>query len=389
MASRLRAACLTPTGSGGVAIVRLAGHGALAELAPFLRRRRDDRPASLSSDYPDKLVLARLFDAEELIDECLACCRATTAGEVIDLNLHGGPRVVERTLLLLQRLGAEVVDGLDLLDPTSGGAPSIQTAILQALPLAKTPEVVRWLLGLSARLGRRIEGIVDLLRGDHLAEARDALAALCTDTRRVRFLLEGVRLVLTGPPNAGKSTLANALSGQQMALVSDQPGTTRDWTEHHTRFGGVPVVIVDTAGVRGPADAIEREAITRGRHQAAESDIVLVVLDASTRQPAAFVASLQAHPLRLVVWNKSDLAQPPQEAFTPGEQPLPISAAAPAGLDALQAAVLKLIGLHDPQHWPAAPLSQGHLDRCREALALLSRTPGDAAAAARLLAVFC
>src|SRR5690606_36920818 len=161
---------------------------------------------------------------------------------------------------------------------------------------------------------------------------RDLRAA----AERGRRLRDGLRAVLVGPPNAGKSSLLNALAGSERAIVTAIPGTTRDLLQETLRIDGVELTLVDTAGLREDGDAIEREGMRRARAELARADLALVVLDA--RDPDAGLRALgvglDGVPDRLVLHNKCDLL--PADA-PPPEGGLRVSARTGAGLEALHA----------------------------------------------------
>ena len=154
---------------------------------------------------------------------------------------------------------------------------------------------------------------LDTLGGEavkrRLAQARSDLAQLLAEAERGRKLRDGLHAVIVGPPNAGKSSLLNALAGSDRAIVTDVPGTTRDVLRESMRLDGLELTLVDTAGLREGGDAIEREGMRRARAELQTADLALVVVDA--RDPVAGLAAVEADiaavPLRLLVHNKSDL----------------------------------------------------------------------------------
>jgi tRNA modification GTPase len=187
-------------------------------------------------------------------------------------------------------------------------------------------------------------GGAQLLEG--LAQARAGLSELREQARRGQRLRDGLHVVLVGPPNAGKSSLLNALAGSERAIVTAIPGTTRDVLREAIRLDGVELTLVDTAGLREAGDAIEAEGIRRARDEVARADLALAVLDA--RDPAAGQAAV-AGPLAGVttIWlhNKADLlAQRPPLADA---QALYVSARSGLGLPELHARLRELSGAAD------------------------------------------
>jgi tRNA modification GTPase len=201
------------------------------------------------------------------------------------------------------------------------------------------------------------EWVVRVDRGEALWKLQSAVQWVLRRSERLRLLLEPARVAIVGAPNVGKSTLANALLGRTASITSDVAGTTRDWVESACVFVGkpeagsrepevaVPVVLVDTAGVRETGDAIERVAIERTHEQVRGADVVVVVLDGSREVTAEERAMVEGYVKAdipcVVVVNKADL---PSEASVVPEA-LQVSALRGGGLESLMAAVLAKVDL--------------------------------------------
>jgi tRNA modification GTPase len=171
------------------------------------------------------------------------------------------------------------------------------------------------------------------------ASLRREIASHLADGGRGERLREGLSLVILGAPNAGKSSLLNALLGREAAIVSPIPGTTRDVVEGRLDLDGIPVQIADTAGLRQSADAIEQEGVRRAEGRAREADLVLLVFAADTPPTTEALAALAKAPRALVVAAKIDLAPAPTEIA--GHAVLPTSARTGAGIETLRAALAR------------------------------------------------
>ena len=314
-------------GRGGVAVVRISGPAAGQTLAALCG----------GAPPPRKAVLRRLRHAGAEIDQALVLwfpAPASFTGEdVAEFHVHGGRAVREALFTALDALG---------LTPAEPGAFSRRAVENGKLDLtraeaiadlvdAETPAQLRqalrqhdgvladlyegWRACLIAALGRA-EAAIDFSDdgvGDaEFAAARNAAADIAqqiqvhlADAGRGEALREGLRLTIIGPPNAGKSSLINALAQRPVAIVSDIPGTTRDVVEARLDLGGYLLTVADTAGVRATTDAIEAEGVRRALSHAA-GGMTLLLLDGSAGDPRAGLPDDLPEP-DLTVWNKADL----------------------------------------------------------------------------------
>jgi len=338
----------TPPGRGGIAVIELSGDGADEILrAAFAPRAAGETGAG-------RLQLGRIVDGGETLDEAIVC---RTAGGA-EISVHGGPVVVRRVLELLARLGATAA-APGTADSAFSAAhrlwnnPAVGREMLAALPLARSAVVV-------AALSRQWSAGLSELAACSPADA-SALRAAAGRIERMRRVLHPAEVVLAGPPNAGKSTLANALVGRAVSIVSDTPGTTRDWVRELALPGGLPVWLTDTAGlwdVQSPEDA---EAVRRARDRAGQADLVLLV---ESGEPFRVPDWLDARRV-LRVAAKCDL---------PGETSacdVRVSARTGEGMDAMREAILAALGLggFDPSEAMAFTDRQaGLLARAADAL---------------------
>lgn len=327
------------TGSGPIGIIRLSGEGVFHALSAIFEPKNK---SDLSSAPGRKLLFGTLKSREgAIIDSCYAVlfrAPATYTGEdMAEIQCHGSPAVLEETLAALFRQGVRAAEPgeftkraflngkVDLSGAEAVGdliaartLESAQNAAAQLLGAVggKITEVRERLLGMVAHFHAVIDfpdEEIDPFLFDEaqrvLHDAASSLYALAESYERGRILREGVPCVILGRPNAGKSTLLNALLGRDRAIVTDVPGTTRDIIEETVRLGPVLLRIADTAGLRDTADPIEKEGISRALAEASSASIILAVFDGSAplSDDDLMVIARATGRRSVAVVNKSDL----------------------------------------------------------------------------------
>ena len=341
---------MTPPGVGAIAVIRVAGPAALQIVESLFESDRSRGPLA---DDPQRLCYGRIVEDGDVLDDVILAPRrmADTSWEV-DISLHGGVWVVTQVLLALERRGARV----------ASTTPGLQTEVAwrmghrieaeadEALIRARTRRAVAVLTWQRRHLPTVLRSIRDRARTDPVG-AHAALQSLRAGYPAIRLLLEGARVVVVGPPNAGKSALTNRLAGQEDALTSAETGTTLDWTTHEVSMDGVPVTIVDTAGVHEAGDELTVEAMNRGLRMAADADLVLAVLDGSRPIPDAVWRACRdaLRPGRWVaVVNKIDLPAVWEVEQIPAgfRAVVPASARTGEGMGDLRSAILSGLGFH-------------------------------------------
>ena len=260
-----RAILLTLPGPAAIAVIRLIGPG----VAPFLREHFS-RPTA-----PGRCTHGNLIDGARVIDAAVGVL--STESGFADVNVHGGAWVVKSTFDLARRCGFDVVEALSgprPLDAVEGDS-EIQREVMAWLPLARTELTVRALLA-QPRAWREVES-----RMSADPEFARQQSHIMLSDRTLEHLLNPQPVAIVGAANVGKSTLANRLFAQERSITGDLPGTTRDWVGEIANIDGLPVMLLDTPGLRPTADLIERVAIEQSAEQIAQAQRIILVLDAS------------------------------------------------------------------------------------------------------------
>lgn len=333
------AAISTPSGSGGIAIIRLSGENAFLICDKVFCTNKQGVLSSCASKMADHNIKhGYIFDKNEFIDEVLVSrmdAPHTYTGEnTIEINCHGGFAVASKTLSLLIKHGAR---------PAEPGEFTKRAFLNGRIDLAKAESVMDIInaktesgrkaavAGLSGRLGEQITEIcaklteaaadfdvsVDWPEYEFDEEMGGAalriineqlisLKKLQSSYERGRLAKEGIKMVIAGAPNAGKSSLMNIFSGTERSIVTDIPGTTRDLIDEFVQLDGFPIWITDTAGIRETDDLVEKIGVDRALEKLRDADIVLYVIDSAVYNDDMFFPDSDVDNL-LVLANKSDL----------------------------------------------------------------------------------
>jgi tRNA modification GTPase len=367
------AAIATAPGRGGIGVVRISGR----ELADFARALSGREPQAR------RAVLSSFLDADgTAIDEGILLYfpgpASFTGEDVIELQGHGGPVVLQLLLERALALGARLAEPgeftrraflngkLDLAQAES------VADLIEASTAAAARSAVR---SLSGRFSEEIRRIVDRLIDlrmlveatldfpeeeidfleraramPRLAELRAQLEGLLDRARQGALLRSGLNVVLVGEPNVGKSSLLNQLAGEERAIVTDIAGTTRDAVRETIQIEGIPLHIIDTAGLRETLDTVERIGIERTWREIQRADVILRLVDAAGEglgAAATIDAQLPPGVERIDVINKIDLcARAPERREHQGQVSLYISAKQGAGVDLVRRELLRVAGWH-------------------------------------------
>ncbi|MBU6296752.1 MAG: tRNA uridine-5-carboxymethylaminomethyl(34) synthesis GTPase MnmE [Alphaproteobacteria bacterium] len=328
-------ALASAAGRAGVAVVRVSGPGA-GDCIKHLTKK--GIPAAR------RAVLRALYGADgAVIDQAVvlwfAAPHSLTGEDVAEFQVHGGRAIIEALAAALSALpGCRPAEGGEFtrravlngkLDLTQAEAIADLVAAeteaqrrqalrqydgaLSTLYESWRTELLKTLAWAEASIDFSDEELPEGMLADmrHAAEAvRQAIGAHLNDARRGELVREGLFLTVIGPPNAGKSSLVNALAGRDVAIVSETAGTTRDVIEVRLDLGGYAVILADTAGLRAAAEAVEAEGVRRALARAEAADLVLLLLDGSDASFADFLPKDMVKKSLLTVWNKADLPWP-------------------------------------------------------------------------------
>ena len=290
-----------------------------------------------------QLYFGRVIDpeSEETVDQVLAVTMLSphsyTGDDVVEIHAHGGQAVVDRILACCLASGARLahpgeftqrafLNGrldlaqaesvAELIQARSQAAARLAGANLEGHLSTRVSElrekILTWMTLLEAEIdfGEDIDELSPLDQRERLLDCKEDLDKLIAGGHTGRRIQKGLVVVLTGPPNAGKSTFLNTVLGVDRALVTEVAGTTRDRLEEDCSLDGIPLRVVDTAGLRAStSDAIERLGMERSREALMGADLVVVMLDQSQPYPADFEFVAESGQRTLVVLNKKDLGQ--------------------------------------------------------------------------------
>jgi tRNA modification GTPase len=403
-------AVATPPGRGGLGVVRLSGPDATAITQRLTHRpaRFEARHATLAVVHSNTSALVDQTTADQSVDQVVvtwfAAPHSYTGEDVVEISGHGSPWLLQRIVDLACLEGARLAqpgeftlraylnERLDLVQAEAvadliHAVTPLQARVamdqLEGTLTTAVREIEEQLFSLAAKLEASLdfpdEGFHFITRREVTADLdllESALSRLVSDGRRGRVIREGRMVVIAGRPNVGKSSLFNALVGASRAIVTPMAGTTRDVLTEHVDILGVPVTLVDTAGLRESVDAIEEEGVRRAVQARAVAALTLLVFDASQPLGEDDRRLLEAvSGPRLVVGNKSDLSDAPLEwsGSRPGEVPQLVSAVTGAGLEALRATVVAAMAGGQVERDTPMVSNQRHVQQLERALVAVER----------------
>ena len=396
IATETIAAISTPPGEGAIALVRISGPAAVSIAEKIFRgKKRPSRFASHIQYFGDIVT-----ESGGLIDEVMMSIHRAPASytgeDIVEISCHGGTLVTAKVLEACLHAGARGARPGEFTERAflNGKMDLTQAEAVIDLIRARTDLALRSATEqLEGKLGEQIKGIrdslVDLLahveasidfseegiapdEGNSLRvrldSVREQIAALLATADHGRILRDGVRVVIYGATNAGKSSLLNRLLGYERVIVSDAPGTTRDTIEETVNLCGVPVRLLDTAGLRTSTSDIEREGIARTERSLQKADLRLHIIDRNAAPPAHFEQNANGN--ELLVLNKSDLPEHPEWKNTDA---LRVSCLTGDRLGALENEILSRISKQNLRPENALAINMRHRDCLRRALEACDR----------------
>jgi tRNA modification GTPase len=408
-------AIATPAGRGGLGIVRLSGPDAPSIACALLGRR--------TVLEPRRATFGRVREARDGIDNAARAIdqvvvtwfqapHSYTTDDVVEISGHGSPVLMARIVEMAVEAGARLAGPgeFTLRAHLNGRMDLMQAEAVRDLVDAVTPlqaraamdqlegtltgaiaEIEATLFDLAAKLEASLdfpeEGFHFLTREEargELARARERLVSLLCQGRAGRMLREGSLVVIAGRPNAGKSSLFNALASADRAIVTEVPGTTRDVLTERVDIGGLPVTLVDTAGLREAGDAIEAEGVRRARQAQDVAALSLVVVDRSAGATVSDLAALAPSGAAVLVLSKVDrpAVMSPDAIAGWGGPVVEVSALTGEGLPALRRQIVStLTGIDDLRDAPVIS-NVRHLAQVRDAIEALERSETAVAAGA-------
>jgi len=415
------AAISTGTAASGIGVIRVSGANCFAICAKVFRAA-NGRP--FADQQPGHMVFGDMLDAQgRTIDRGLAVRFAGphcyTGEDSAEFHCHGSPVVLRELLTALFAAGARQAERgeftkraflngkldltqseavIDLIEAETAAAARNSIEQLGGTLRRDFEEITETLLDISSRFyavvdypDEDIEDIHPHQIADALDHCEKTLARLLATCERGKVLKNGVRTAIVGRPNAGKSSLLNALAGYERAIVTDIPGTTRDTVEESVLCGGVLLRLIDTAGIRDTEDKVEALGVERSRQAMESADLVLAVVDGSggvSEEDMPFLLSVAKTKRWILIWSKKDLTA--ADAFLDFPMPLSMDYHCPAavvqlsavtgdGIDALESAVAGLFPegetpagsiLANERQQEAALRTKNAISRAKEAMAL-------------------
>ena len=377
------AAIATAMSPSGIGIVRISGSQAFSVIEKIFRKKNGKTADTRQSH---RIHYGYIQDGEEVLDEVLVMImkgpHSYTAEDTVEINCHGGVLVMQRILETVLRNGARPAEPgeftkraflngridlsqaeavIDVINAQNDNALKSSVHQLRGQVSRKIREIRETILYEIAFIESALDDPEHISLEGYPPQLSEKMASVEEELRRLldtfddgRVMMEGVRTVILGKPNAGKSTLMNVLAGEEKAIVTDIAGTTRDTLEETIRLRGITLRVVDTAGIRDTEDVVEKIGVSRAMEAAKNADLIIYVVDGSTEldeNDRNIIRLIQGRKA-VVLLNKSDLdmkvGQEELERLT-GRRVLPVSAREETGIELLEQEIQTMFfqgGLH-------------------------------------------
>lgn len=396
------AAIATANGAGGIAIIRVSGPQALA-IADQIFLCKGARPSARDTHT---IAWGRVMEAGQLVDEALLLImrapHSYTGEDVVEFQCHGGAVTPKWVLRAALQAGARAAEAGEFTYRAfiNGRMDLVQAESVNDLIHSRSERAARLALEqMEGHLSRQFTGLYQRMVGvaadleatldfpddelpptvlpkiaEEISAVVASISALLASWQDGHRLREGLTVVIAGRPNVGKSSLLNALLGKERAIVSHEPGTTRDFIEEMFVVDGMPLRLIDTAGLRETSCSIEQEGVRRTRDQLKKADLYLYLLDASQPVHAEDLANIAQLPDQrcLIVLNKIDLGNNGDQRALTGRPIIEASALHLTGIECITNALKSLIGsVINYESIPASVISERHyhiLNKARHAL---------------------
>ena len=334
------AAISTPIGAGGIGIVRISGNGAIELSDKFFKSKND---VKLINKKSHTLTYGYIIDNDKIIDEVLVSVMKApntyTKDDIVEINCHGGIIVTNKVLEIVLKNGARLSEPGEFtkraflngrIDLTQ--AEAIIDVINSKTDLSRQVAVNQLGGSLKNKVSKIRDGLITMVATLEAAidypeheldestyddmynkcqSMKDSIENLLNSSNKGKIIREGIQTVILGKPNVGKSSLLNRFLNEERAIVTDIPGTTRDTVEEYINIEGVPVKIIDTAGIRNTDDTVEKMGVEKSKDFAKKSDLILMLLDGSRNldEDDIEILDLIKDKKALVLINKLDLQQ--------------------------------------------------------------------------------
>ena len=376
------AAKATPAGKSAIAVVRMTGEGALNVLRRCLPNFQGEIKAR-------RAFLADIGEDEEIIDRVIIIYyrapKSYTGDDLVEIHCHGGDYVSEKVLILLHNKGARAAEPGEFtyrafmngkMDLTE--AEAVSDLVEAESDIARRSALFQLRGGLHRRITEMREILLEMMAelevelefpedepveadywgwGQRVKQALKAVDKMISEGEAAQHFRGGFRVVIAGPPNSGKSTLMNALMGEDRAIVHPQPGTTRDLLRESLELGGTKISLTDTAGLRSDPEEVEEEGIRRARSAVETADLTIYLFDLGVGYDGG--AEGFSEKRRLIVGNKVDLHNPAGEKCD-----LKISALRGEGLEKLKAMIVEAALPQGVENYAVA--NQRHIEALRK-----------------------